>query len=558
MDLEDSYRILGIDAGSTEEERFKAYEELRERLNAKLANAPTSGLKEKYSMAFKQLDEAIEIVESSFDEKEMPIFNMSASAPDSLPIGGEDEVPVPIDPAERRKRSGLLWIGLGVLIIAGVLFVSSVAWQRHVENEAQRVAAIELDRAREVEKAELATAQQEFKPLKKPYETFSRKLDTALENAVAINAELETARGVAEREGTQSERELSNFRFKKHSEYVIWLREYLENYSVAEALNAAENFIAEGKVDAAKSALEIPIPDFDKLQVTMEESKQEKYESPLKEFLAKQEYNRALDISEKALSRLDFVTGLEALKPYENREYVKEQAQAELEKLYRLKHEDTLKKAQHAAEIGEFQLARSLLDTLEGEPVADEHQQERLNLVERLNAEYALEEATLASRQSLERNAFEEARVQLTYLLENSHVEDRAKLELEEIAKLEKAWQAEQEAIKREAELARLINDGENESPISADFDQPPQLLSKVDPLYPDFLRRSGVSGFVELEWQIGVDGRTRDVDVISSSRYEYEIPAVEAVKRWRFKPAEKDGEPVASKVRQKVLFNPR
>ncbi len=561
MNLEDSYRILGIDSSLTEEERFRAYEDLRERLKAKLAKAPTSGLKDKYSKAFKQLDEAIEIVESSFDEKELPLFKVAASAPDSLPIGGEDSIPVSADAEERPKRSGLLWIGFGVLIVAGIVIVSSIAWHRHVESDAQRVAAVALERAREVEKAELASAQQELNPLKKPYELFSKKWDTILENATARNSELETARRVAKREGTQGEQVVSNFRFEKHSEYIHWLKAYLDRYSVAEALSTAEDFLAEGKFGAAKSALESPIPDFDKLQVTIEKTKQEKYELPLKEFLAKQDFKRALEISEKALSRLDFVTGIEALKPYENREYVKNEAKEELEKLYRLKHEDTLKRAQHAVEIGEFPLARSLLDALEGEPVANGLKQEQLELVERLNAEYALEEATLASRQFLEQNAFEKAREQLVYLMENSHVGERAGREIKEIETLEAAWQLEQDAIKRETDLAKLkenalTNEAEDSTP--SDFDRPPRLLSKSDPVYPDLLRRSGVSGYVEMEWQIGVDGRAKDINVLSSSRYEFEIPAVEAVKRWRFKPAEKDGNTVAAKVRQRLLFNPK
>ena len=151
--------------------------------------------------------------------------------------------------------------------------------------------------------------------------------------------------------------------------------------------------------------------------------------------------------------------------------------------------------------------------------------------------------------------------MQLTYLLEDSHVGERAKNQLDEIGLLENVWQAKQDVIKREAELAKLKNDASDvgdQRSVSPDFDNAPQLLSKVDPVYPDMLRRSGISGFVELEWEIGVDGRARDIDVISSSRYEYEIPAVEAVKRWRFKPAEKDGILVVTKVRQKVLFNPR
>ncbi len=558
MNLEDSYRILGINASSTEEERFMAYEELRERLNVKLSNAPTAGLKEKYRKTLLQLDEAIETAEASFDEKEMPIFEIAASEPSSQPT---EEVAAFPDSAKSAKPSRLPWIVSGGLIIVVLLLASSIAWHRHVESEAQRVAAIELARAEEVKKAEQVLARQELEPLKKPYELFSRKLEATLENAEIRNGELETALGVAKREGSRQEQEVATYRLEKHSEYLDWLRGHLDEYSVSETLESVEKLVSEGEVGEAKSALTEPVADFENLTATIEETKQTKYELPLKEFVANQEYRRALDASKKALGRLDFANAIATLQSYVNRDYVGKKAKSELDSLYALKHEDTLKRAVHASEIGEFQLARTLLDGMEGDPISSNAKQKQLDLVEQLNSEYALEEAILVSKQALERNAFTQARVQLDYLVKDAHVGVRAKAEIESIKTLEKAWQNEQDEIRLKVELEKLKESSlnrEDEGTGVSEFDQPPQLLSKVDPVYPDLLRRSGISGYVELEWEVGVDGRAKNIDVLSSSRYEYEIPAVEAIRRWRFKPAEKNGEPIATKVRQKLLFNPR
>jgi hypothetical protein len=367
MNLEDSYRILGINASSAEEERFKAYEELRGRLNTKLSNAPTPGLKEKYRKTLLQLDEAIETAEASFDEKEMPIFKIAASEAAILPT---EAVVASTDSAKRTKPSKLPWMVSGVLIAVILLVVSSIAWRRHIENEAQRVAAIELARTEEVKKAEMALVLQEMEPLKKPYELFSRKLEATLENAEIRNGELETALGVAKREGSREEQEVATYRLERHSEYLGWLRGYLNEYSVTEILKSAEKLVSEGNLGEAKSALNEPVTNFEKLAATIEETKQREYELPLREFVANQEYSRALDTSKKALGRLGFDNAIATLQPYQNRDYVREKAKSELESIYALKHEDTLKRAEHAMDIGEFQLARTLLDTLEGDPIS--------------------------------------------------------------------------------------------------------------------------------------------------------------------------------------------
>jgi TonB family protein len=49
--------------------------------------------------------------------------------------------------------------------------------------------------------------------------------------------------------------------------------------------------------------------------------------------------------------------------------------------------------------------------------------------------------------------------------------------------------------------------------------------------------------------------GRVEDLRIESSSRPEFEPPALEAVRRWRFKPGEKNGEPVRTYMRLPIRF---
>ena len=50
-------------------------------------------------------------------------------------------------------------------------------------------------------------------------------------------------------------------------------------------------------------------------------------------------------------------------------------------------------------------------------------------------------------------------------------------------------------------------------------------------------------------------NGRIQDPRVESSSRPEFEQPALKAVARWRFRPGTREGQPVRTYVRQQIQF---
>lgn len=78
-----------------------------------------------------------------------------------------------------------------------------------------------------------------------------------------------------------------------------------------------------------------------------------------------------------------------------------------------------------------------------------------------------------------------------------------------------------------------------------SDLDRRAEPVSQVSPVYPPELRKAKIEGRVTLAFVVTEDGRVEDPRVENSSRPEFEKPALDAVRRWRFRPGEKDGKPV-------------
>lgn len=83
-----------------------------------------------------------------------------------------------------------------------------------------------------------------------------------------------------------------------------------------------------------------------------------------------------------------------------------------------------------------------------------------------------------------------------------------------------------------------------------------PELIAAVPPVYPPALRRAGVEGRVVVVFVVDEQGRVQDARVEQSSRPEFEAPALEAVRKWRFRPGQKEGKPVRTYLRQPIRFS--
>ncbi len=75
---------------------------------------------------------------------------------------------------------------------------------------------------------------------------------------------------------------------------------------------------------------------------------------------------------------------------------------------------------------------------------------------------------------------------------------------------------------------------------------EPPVLLEKVVPDYPERARRARLSGRVFVKAVVSPRGDVVDVEIISSTLPIFEESALAAVKEWKYRPATLRGHPVA------------
>jgi len=78
---------------------------------------------------------------------------------------------------------------------------------------------------------------------------------------------------------------------------------------------------------------------------------------------------------------------------------------------------------------------------------------------------------------------------------------------------------------------------------------QPAQPIEQAKPDYPESLRLAGIGGQVIVQFGIDATGAVQNVTVFKSDNPELDALAVGAVKKWKFKPAIKDGQPAATLI---------
>src|SRR5208283_2317739 len=84
---------------------------------------------------------------------------------------------------------------------------------------------------------------------------------------------------------------------------------------------------------------------------------------------------------------------------------------------------------------------------------------------------------------------------------------------------------------------------------------EPPVPVRMVPPEYPYELKRNGVTGIVTLTFEVDEKGNVVDPKVQKSSNPGFEQPALDAIVKWKFKPARKDGVPVRMKIGVPLQF---
>jgi TonB family protein len=91
---------------------------------------------------------------------------------------------------------------------------------------------------------------------------------------------------------------------------------------------------------------------------------------------------------------------------------------------------------------------------------------------------------------------------------------------------------ADEVFVKRDAPPVRAVGDV-----------NPPNLIKKVEPIYPEAARAAGIKGTVILEVTTDIYGRVKNIKVLESIP-ELDRASIDAVKQWVYEPMIIDGEP--------------
>jgi bla regulator protein blaR1 len=83
----------------------------------------------------------------------------------------------------------------------------------------------------------------------------------------------------------------------------------------------------------------------------------------------------------------------------------------------------------------------------------------------------------------------------------------------------------------------------------------PPSPIYEPQPPYTEEARRQHIEGTVTLTIVVGPDGSVKDAQLKSKPLAGLEKNALEVVRTWRFRPAMRDGKPVAVQVTVEVSF---
>ena len=84
---------------------------------------------------------------------------------------------------------------------------------------------------------------------------------------------------------------------------------------------------------------------------------------------------------------------------------------------------------------------------------------------------------------------------------------------------------------------------------------QAPRLLFDPQPEYSDQARKKKINGTVVLSLTVGIDGLPHNIRVERKLGYGLDEKALEAVRKWKFQPALRDGQPVETQITASVSF---
>jgi TonB family protein len=82
-----------------------------------------------------------------------------------------------------------------------------------------------------------------------------------------------------------------------------------------------------------------------------------------------------------------------------------------------------------------------------------------------------------------------------------------------------------------------------------------PRAIYSPEPEYSDKARKKKINGTVVLSLTVGTDGLAHDIQVEKKLGYGLDEKAVEALRKWKFQPELKDGQPIETHINVEMTF---
>ncbi len=85
--------------------------------------------------------------------------------------------------------------------------------------------------------------------------------------------------------------------------------------------------------------------------------------------------------------------------------------------------------------------------------------------------------------------------------------------------------------------------------------DEGPSVLVSINPVYPYIARIRGIQGRVVVQCVVGPKGYVRDIKILKATSQIFNQPVIDAIKKWRFRPAVYKGRHVSVRIRIPFKF---
>jgi TonB family protein len=83
-----------------------------------------------------------------------------------------------------------------------------------------------------------------------------------------------------------------------------------------------------------------------------------------------------------------------------------------------------------------------------------------------------------------------------------------------------------------------------------------PKLIRRIEPTYPEYAQKAGITGVVILNCVVDSNGRVTSMKVVKPLSHGLTEQAKRAVRQWRFEPAKRNGEAVATDLIVSLRFS--